>query len=215
MSAHRTSARRAAVVAALALAACHGKQELTAPPPPLRPEPLAVPPKPAALVQKDCDPTDPARELKPLRFDERSIPEAEAIAQSGREAVRDAHSAEKSKLERESSITAAVELFITALQKDPYNVAATYGLAGTYALIDRPQCSINLLARLLQLRSHASKRADVEKHLDRLLGRKVSLDPDFAETRKDERFRKLIQKMCEGTNDANCVYGGQRENRER
>ena len=35
-----------------------------------------------------------------------------------------------------------------------------------------------------------------------------SLDPDFADMRGDERFRELIKKMCEGTNDPNCVYGG-------
>ena len=33
--------------------------------------------------------------------------------------------------------------------------------------------------------------------------------------RNDERFRTLIRKMCEGTNSANCVYGGQQDNRER
>jgi len=33
--------------------------------------------------------------------------------------------------------------------------------------------------------------------------------------RKDERFRALIVKMCEGTNDANCVYGAQTTGRER
>ena len=67
---------------------------------------------------------------------------------------------------------------------------------------------------MLQMRSHPSKHAEVEAHLDRLLGRKQALDPDFADMRRDERFRELIAKMCEGTNDANCVYGAQRENRE-
>ena len=48
-----------------------------------------------------------------------------------------------------------------------------------------------------------------------LLGRNQPLDPDFSQLRGDDGFRKLIMKMCEGTNDANCVYGGQRDNRER
>ena len=116
---------------------------------------------------------------------------------------------------REDTITQAVDDFITALRADPYNVEATYSLAAAYATIGRYQCTINLLTRLLQLRPHPSKRADVEAHLDKLLGRKQVLDSDFAEMRRDDRIRALIQKMCEGTNDPNCVYGAQRENRER
>ena len=54
-----------------------------------------------------------------------------------------------------------------------------------------------------------------EQVIDHLLGRRQVLDPDFADMRRDERFRTLIQKMCEGTNDANCVYGAQKEGRER
>ena len=109
----------------------------------------------------------------------------------------------------------AVDDFITALRADPYNIEATYSLSAAYATIGRYQCTINLLTRLLQMRPHPAKHADVEAHIDKLLGRKQPLDPDFAEMRKDDRFRALIQKMCEGTNDANCVYGAQRENRER
>jgi hypothetical protein len=112
-------------------------------------------------------------------------------------------------------VTKAVHDFITALSADPYNVEATYGLAAAYATIGRPQCTVNLLTRLLQMKAHPSKRAMVDQHLDKLLGRKQILDPDFANMRRDERFRALIQKMCEGTNDPNCVYGAQRDNRER
>ena len=38
---------------------------------------------------------------------------------------------------------------------------------------------------MLQMRPHPSKRAEVEQHLDRLLGRKQALDPDFSEMRRD------------------------------
>jgi hypothetical protein len=205
-----------AVAAVLGLAAgCGGTQEVTAPPPPLRPEAEPAPPKAEVSTQKDCEPTDAARESKPLSFDERSIPEGTRLAEQGRAKLRTAQSAEVTKLTREQMVTEAVDHFITALRADPYNVEATYSLAAAYATIGRTQCTINLLTRLLQLRPHPSKRADVERQLDKLLGRKQVLDPDFAEMRKDDGFRALIQKMCEGTNDPNCVYGAQRENRER
>lgn len=194
--------------------ACSKKQELTTPPPPLRPEaepaPLAAKP-----VAKDCDPVDPDDELKPISFDERSIPEGARLAEQGRAELKTAESAEIDKLTREQYLTDAVDHMITALAADPYNVNATYNLAAAYAVINRPQCSLNLLTRLLQMRPHQSKRADVEGALDKLLGRKQPLDPAFMDMRGDERFRSLIRKMCEGTNDANCVYGSQRENRER
>jgi hypothetical protein len=51
-----------ALLVSLALFGCHEKQEVTAPPPPLRPEPV---PKPEVVVAKDCEPTDPASEAKP------------------------------------------------------------------------------------------------------------------------------------------------------
>jgi tetratricopeptide (TPR) repeat protein len=203
------------LAAALAVVGCHGKQEVTAPPPPLRPEAEAAPPKQQAAAQKDCEPTNPDREAKPLSFDERSIPEGTRLAEQGKAKLRTAQSAEVTRLTREDMVTQAVDDFITALRADPYNVEATYSLAAAYATIGRAQCTINLLTRLLQLRPHPSKHAEVDAHLDKLLGRKQTLDADFAEMRKDERFRALIQKMCEGTNDPNCVYGAQRDNRER
>jgi hypothetical protein len=195
-------------------AGCNQKQVATAPPPPLRPE--AEPASSSkATTQKDCEPIDADHEGKPLSFDERSIPEGTRLAEQGKAKLRTAQSAEVARPTREDMVTQAVDDFITALRADPYNVEATYSLAAAYSTIGRYQCTINLLTRLLQLRPHPSKRADVEAHLDRLLGRKQTLDPDFAELRKDDRFRALIQKMCEGTNDPNCVYGAQRENRER
>jgi hypothetical protein len=191
----------------LAFGGCHEKEEVTPPPPPLRPDP--DPAADPSRAPKDCDPTDPARELKPLTFDERSIPEGVRLADQGRAKLRTGESAEVDRATKEQMITDAVNDLLTALAADPYNVTATYGLAGAYAVIGRKQCSINLLTRLLQMRQHPSKHAEVEAAIDRLLGRKQALDPDFASMRRDERFRALIEKMCEGTNDPNCVYGGQ------
>jgi len=203
-------------VASVVAAGCGGKPAVTAPPPPLRPEADPTPPgKTPVVTQKDCDPVDADHDGKPFSFDERSIPEGVRLAEQGKTKLRAARSAEVTKPVREDMTTQAVDDFITALRADPYNVEATYSLAAAYATMGRHQCTINLLTRLLQMRPHPSKRSDVEAHLDKLLGRKQVLDPDFAEMRKDERFRALIQKMCEGTNDANCVYGGQHDNRER
>jgi hypothetical protein len=194
------------------LVAC-AKQPLTPPPPPLRPTPEPKPPE--AKVQKDCEPTDPSSELKALTFDERSIPEGMRLADLGGASLSDYNNGANSRNSREGALGDAVSSFITALAADPYNVKATYELAAAYALINRKQCAINLLQRLLQMRPHPSKHAEVEAALDRLLGRKQVLDPDFAAMRRDERFRTLILKMCEGTNSSDCVYGAQKDNRER
>jgi hypothetical protein len=196
------------VVVMMALGACHEKQELTLPPPPLRPEAQPVDKKPA--VAKDCEPIDPERELKPLTFDQRSIPEGNRLADEGMRSLKSAQSAESDRSTREAYITDAVKNLITALAADPYNVTATYNLAAAYASMGRGQCSLNLLTRLLQMRGHASKHAEVEAQIDRLLGRGKagSLDPSFIDLRRDERFRTLIAKMCEGSSDAtSCVYG--------
>jgi hypothetical protein len=203
---------RAAVLVLVVVAGCHEKAEPTAPPPPLRPEPEA---KTVANATKDCDATDPAGERKPLTFDGRSIPEGQRLSEKAYEELKTWSNNELDRGTREDRLSAAVNDFLTALSADPYNVHATYGLAAAYAQIGRKQCSINLLTRLLQMRPHASKHAEVQAHIDHLLGRGQSLDADFNAMRRDERFRELIQKMCEGTNDPNCVYGAQKDGRER
>jgi hypothetical protein len=195
------------------LGACGGGQEMTPPPPPLRPDPEPLPK--VAAADKDCTPTDPKEELKALTFDERSIPEGQRLADLGNGNLKVAESSDVARSTKESSITDAVKYYITSLGADPYNVSSTYGLAAAYAMIGRKQCSINMLTRLLQMRPHPSKHAEVEAAIDHLLGRRQPLDPDFLDMRRDERFRSLIEKMCEGTNDPNCVYGGQKDNRER
>jgi hypothetical protein len=193
------------LMVAVALASgCHEKQEVTAPPPPLRPDPV---PKPEVVVAQDCEPTDPAAEPKFVAFDERSIPEGQRLADQAYSKLSAASSAEVDRRTREDYLSDAVNDFVTALAADPYNVRATYGLAAAYAKVGRKQCSINLLTRLLQMRPHPSKQAEVERAIDRLLGRKQALDPDFAEMRRDSRFRELIAKMCADTNDPNCVFG--------
>ncbi|HLL23814.1 MAG TPA: hypothetical protein VK427_16865, partial [Kofleriaceae bacterium] len=139
------------VLASLATSACGGDQKVTPPPPPLRPDPEPTDTR-GKVAQKDCPATEASSELKPISFDGRSIPEGTKLAQQATSKLRTAESAEVDKLSREQYITEAVDDFITALRADPYNVPATYGLAAAYARISRPQCSINLLVRLLQMR---------------------------------------------------------------
>jgi len=191
-----------------ALGGCHPKQVLTPPPPPLRPE--AAPPEKKEVVAKDCPATDPEHESKSFTFEQRSIPEGQRLADEGIRNLKSAQSAESDRTTREAYITDAVKALITALDADPYNVSATYALAAAYASMGRSQCSLNMLQRLLQMRGHASKRSEVEAQIDRLLGRgkNSALDPAFLDLRRDERFRTLIAKMCEGSSDpTGCVYG--------
>jgi len=179
----------------LLLASCGGGA-VTAAPPPLRPDEVVVdkgPPPPKEPT--DCDPTS-AADAKPfLPYEQRklSIDEAQELAKEGIGLLNQGKVADPAA--KEGLTTDAVEKFITALKADPYNVDATYNLAAAYALIERVQCSINMLERLLQMRPHASKKSSVEAKLDLLLGRgKAKLDPDFDEMRGDDRFRDLIQR---------------------
>ncbi len=207
----RPSGRLACLGLALSFvaAACGGSPPLTAPPPPLRPKAVKVdrPPDPTANLPTDCEPSDPSKELPAKAFAQRSIPEANKLAASALLKLQTAEG-NADKATRQALITEAVEEFITALLADPYNVRATYNLAAAYARIKRPQCAVNMLVRLLQMKDHQSRKADVEASIDRLLGRrKTALDPDFQDMRADQRFRDLIVKMCDGSSDPECVFG--------
>lgn len=196
------------VVGALTVTACGGAEEIAPPPPPLRPKPVEVAKARHAQAKDDCEVTDPADEDPAKAFGQRSIPEAEKLAQQGVANLKAASTKEVDPQTRESLVTDAVQLFITALLADPYNVTSTYYLAAAYGRIGRVQCSINLLKRLLQMRDHASRKEDVAEKLDMLLGRnRQALDPDFNDMRNDVRFRTMIERMCEHEKDKDCVLG--------
>lgn len=197
----------ASVLASLGLAACGGGPVPKAPPP-LRPKAEGLPPPKPKHEIVDCDPPQPMDGRPALTYGERSIPEADKLAKQGFDDLRAAEAPGVEPAERERLITSAVSTFIDALLADPYNVHATYNLAAAYARIGREQCSINMLERLLQMRTHESKRAKVEDKLDRLLGRnKQALDPDFSDLRSNPAFRAMIRDMCAGTDDPGCVFG--------
>lgn len=192
------------------LAACAGK--LTPPPPPLRPKPEPAATSIGQETRTDCDPTDHNREESAIAFDERSPDEASDLAREGLLALQTAQK-EGDRLVREDALTKAVNLFVTALLADPYNVSATYNLAAAYARIGRVQCSLNLLERLFAMQEHHSRKDEVASSINRLLGRAgKNVDPDFNDMRADPRFRTMIAGMCGNARDATgCVYGGKRE----
>jgi hypothetical protein len=186
---------RGIIAAVLAFAACGGGTKVKSAPPPLRPEPrkMAVEPQ---VTRDDCEPVSPSEGPAPLTFAERSIEEAENLANQGSALLQQGTARGAEPVGGEQMLEQAVHRFITALLADPYNVNATYNLAAAYARIGRAQCAVNLLARLVPLRKLPSQSARVEEKLDRLLGRKGykgRLDPDFFELRDDPRFRELVK----------------------
>lgn len=176
-------------------AACGGGTKVKSAPPPLRPEPRKMAPAPQQ-TRDDCEPVSPSEGPAPLSFAERSIEEAENLANQGFALLQQAGARGEDPAGGQQMLEQAVHRFITALLADPYNVHATYNLAAAYARINRPQCAVNLLARLVPLRKLPSQTARVEEKLDRLLGRKGykgRLDPDFFDLRDDPRFRELVK----------------------
>ena len=181
-------------LAALALAAGCGGGAIKAAPPPLRPAPRPVQAQPVQ-ERNDCEAVVPSDGPASLSYAERSVEEAENLANQGSDLLQQSAPAEDH-AQNEHLLEQAVHRFITALLADPYNVNATYNLAAAYARIGRAQCAVNLLARLVPMRNLPSLAARVEEKLDRLLGRKDykgRLDPDFFELRDDPRFRDLVK----------------------
>lgn len=187
------------IVALVALASCQSEVEIKPAPPPYRPKELKPKNVETDKGPTDCEPTDTRSLPDSLAYPERSIDESQNLSNQGITKLTRAEEADVGRIERETLITEAVELFITALRADPYNVNATYNLAAAYARIDRPQCAINLLDRLVNLRKLRSHTANVEEKLDRLFGRgkyRRRLDPDFRKMRDMEIFRELVRKLC-------------------
>lgn len=179
--------------AILAIAGCGGGAVVAAPAP-LRPEPRVVRAQPTE-ERSDCEPIQPRSGPAPLTYDERSVEEAENLANQGF-LMLSSSATSGGGPDGEHLLEQAVHRFITSLLADPYNIHATYNLAAAYARIGRGQCAVNLLARLVPLRLLPSVGPRVEEKLDRLLGRKEyrgKLDPDFFDLRDDPRFRELVK----------------------
>jgi tetratricopeptide (TPR) repeat protein len=180
----------------LATSACNKRGPVLPAPEPRRPKEVKVETRDAP---KDCQVVDIKTLPSAVPYTERSITEAKNLAAEGFDMLQRADDRQKPKLEREGLLTDAVERLITALRADPYNVHATYNLAAAYARIDRPQCAVNLLERLVELRKLPSQKDEVEAKLDRLLGRgryKRKMDPDFRRMRDQTGFREVVKKFC-------------------
>ncbi|MBK9070012.1 MAG: hypothetical protein IPL79_03255 [Myxococcales bacterium] len=183
-------------------AACKPKN--SAGPAPFRPEASAT----EIGTVADCAPTNPDEQSTPLRFGERSIAEAARLVERARDEYAEAMTTELSQPLRLEALHRTLETLHTALAADPYNVDATYLLAAAYARVQRKQCTLNLLERLLEMKHHHSRSAAVERRLDSLLGRRgTPLDTSFDGLRRDAGFRELIAEMCRDENDADCVHG--------
>ncbi len=183
------------LIALLLVAGCASAGPPPPAPKPRRPQPVKEPPVVSAT---DCKPTVPEELPASVPYEQRSRTEAANLAVTGSRKLADAYKAGVAPADRERMVTDAVEELITALKADPYNVNATYALAGAYARIGRRQCSVNLLERLALLRRLPSFTPEVEGKVDRLLGRnqyRGALDHDFDDLRAESPFREVVKQL--------------------
>jgi hypothetical protein len=73
---------------------------------------------------------------------------------------REAPTAKKSSL-----VLAAIDEYKLALVEDPYSAEATYGLAVAYATVYKKQCALDLINRLVALRSYPRSEPDAKRLL--------------------------------------------------
>jgi len=189
--------RAAALVIAplLAVAGCHPARGPTAPPPPLRPPPVAV--ARPLQIDTDCAALRPVDQDPAVPYAGRAIAQARASADEG-EARLNASIAEVEPEARDHLVVQAAASLIDALRADPYDVGATYALAELYALILRVECSATLLDRLIAMRAHPSRAADIEDRFQRLLGVGAPLDAAFDGVRAQLRFRAVVNAIAAG-----------------
>lgn len=191
--------RTAAISASLilfALVGCQKKGPIPAAPKPIRPKPVPI--EVSAPAPVDCKPTVIAESPPAVPYKQRVIVESKNLSTKGDSLLSGAIKGGVKSAEQEQMFREGVEDLITALKADPYNVDATYDLARAYAFIHRSQCSINLLERLALLRKLDSHTADVEKKIDRLLGRgryRGRLDSAFDDMRAAGPFRAVVEKL--------------------
>jgi hypothetical protein len=60
----------------------------------------------------------------------------------------------------------AIEKYKQALNKDPYNAEATYGLAIAYTKVLRKGCTLKLLKRLSDLKANPKYQPDAQRMID-------------------------------------------------
>lgn len=198
MTSHMLRAIWICLGALIFLCDCRKSTDIPPAPAPRRPKEVKID-RGTDEIPTDCEPTDEDTLPPSMDFKQRSIAESRNLADEGFKMLTRAEETSVPRPEREELVTRAVDRFIVALQADPYNVHATYNLAAAYARIGRPQCAVNLLDRLVNLRELPNFKAEVEEKFDRMLGRgkfRRRMDRDFHEMRDMKIFRDLVKEIC-------------------
>jgi hypothetical protein len=172
-------------------------QAKSLPAPVVAPEERVPVAQPLAQSPEDCEAIAPNQGPPPKKYKERDIEGGAAKADDGVKTLIRSESKTLPYEEVAAKIEEAVGKLFGALAADPYNVHATYNLAAAYARIGRNQCSLNLLARLVAMKSWPSAKKEIATKKSRLFGSegrwKGKPDPDFDKLREDARFKEVTQ----------------------